>query len=210
MPKISLCIDGREIEAAAGASLLETALEHGIYIPHLCHDPDLKPHGGCRLCLVAVRGARGFPAACTTQVADGMVVTTTGAELDQVRRDMLEILLTEHPLDCLSCAKNQHCALQTAAAYIGDVRRNLRRTGTPGQGAEFTPCFVLGRDYCILCQKCVRACDEIAHKKLLTVVGRGGLSRVAIFASQAELVAACSDCLECVKRCPTAALRPLP
>jgi len=210
MSKISLNIDGRELEAHQGASVLETALAHGIYIPHLCHDPELKPHGGCRLCLVAVRGAKGFPAACTTQIADGMVVVTAGEELERVRRDVLELLLTEHPMDCLSCAKNQHCALQKAAAHIGGVARTLRRTQVAGRGVELTPCFNLDRDYCILCQKCVRACDEIAHKRLLVVANRGATSQITTFMSVEQMTATCENCRECLKRCPTAALRPLP
>jgi len=209
MSTITLSIDGKVYEARPGASVLETALSHGIYIPHLCHDPGLKPHGGCRLCLVAIRGARGFPAACTTQVTEGMVVITAGGALDLVRRDTLELLLTEHPLDCLSCAKNQGCELQRAAAFIGGATRALRPIRAPGRGVEGFPHFNLERDYCILCQKCVRTCDEIAHKNLLTVVNRGAESRVDTYASWEQMTESCANCLECVKRCPTAALRPL-
>jgi len=209
MTVITLSIDGCEVKAQPGASVLETALSHDIYIPHLCHDLELKPHGGCRLCLVAIQGMRGFPTACTTQVAEGMVVATMGVELERVRRDTLELLLTEHPLDCLSCVKNQNCDLQKVAAYIGGVTRVLRRKQVSGRGIELTPCFGLDREYCVLCQKCVRTCDEIAQKHLLTVVNRGADSRVATFASQEQMAATCADCKECVKRCPTAALRPL-
>lgn len=210
MSKISLNIDGRELRANAGTNILETALAHGLYLPHLCHDPELKPHGGCRLCLVAVRGARGFLPACTTQVAEGMVVTTSGAALDKVRRDILELILTEHPLDCLSCVKNQHCALQRAAAYIGGMGRILRHTRRSSWEAELTPYFSLEYDYCVHCQKCVRTCAEIAQKHLLTVVNRGAESRIATFESKEQMTVACADCLACVKRCPTAALRALP
>ncbi len=209
MPKITINIDGREFQVNSGTSVLETALSHGIYIPHLCYDAALKAHGCCRLCLVSVRGARGFPAACTTQVTDGMVVATVGAELEQVRRDALELLLTEHPMDCLCCVKNQHCDLQVAAAHIGGVERTLRRTWTSSRGIELTPCFSLERDYCVLCQKCVRTCDEIVKKHLLAVVNRGALSQITTFESRELMAAACASCLECVKKCPTAALRPL-
>jgi len=210
MSRITISIDGRELQANPGANVLETALAHGIYIPHLCNDPELKPQGCCRLCLVSVRGARGFPAACTAQVTDGMVVITAGAELEQVRRDALELLLAEHPMDCLCCMKNQRCDLQAAAAHIGGLERTLRRVWTSGRGIEHTPCFRLERDYCVLCQKCVRTCDEIAEKHLLAVVNRGAHSQIATFENRELMAAACASCQECVKRCPTAALQPLP
>lgn len=209
MAKIALSIDGRELNANPGDSVLDVALSHDIYIPHLCHDPVLKPHGGCRLCLVSIQGAKGFRASCITQVADGMAVTTSGVELELLRRDMLELILAEHPLDCLSCVKNQRCDLQKVAAYIGGATRSLRRTRTSASGKKITPCFSMERDYCILCQKCVRTCDELVQKRLLTVVNRGAESAVSTFANQAQITDTCASCLECVKRCPTAALRPL-
>ena len=202
-----LNIDGQKLSAEPGANVLETALANDIYIPHLCHDAELRPYGGCRLCLVVVVGARGFQAACTTIVAEGMVITTNNAELERVRRDTLELLLAEHPLDCLVCVRNQHCELQKAVAYIGGATRNLRRTNLNEHSVELMPSFSLTREYCVLCQKCVRACDEIARKKLLTVVDRGAKSHVATFAGQTKMMDACAHCLECVKRCPTAALQ---
>lgn len=207
MPKINISINGREITTHAGENILNAALKHGIYIPHLCDDIDLKPFGGCRLCIVEVKGMKGFPAACTTEVAEGMEVTTSSQDLDGVRRDTLELLLSEHPQDCLTCSASQSCELQRAAAYLGVMERSLRRTGGKVQIEELTPVFDIDRNYCILCQKCVRSCDEIAHKHILAVVDRGAQSRVVSFASETEKAASCPECLECLKHCPTAALK---
>ena len=208
--KVTLLLDGHEIKAHAGESVLEAALAHGIYIPHLCHDQDLKPHGACRLRIVEIKGMKGFPAACATEAAEGMVVNTSSAGLDRVRRDTLELMLTEHPLDCLTCTANQRCELQKAVAHIGGLTRTLRRTGKSNQMEALTPFFGIDRDYCILCQKCVRACEEIARKNILTVIHRGAECRIASFAGEAEKNSACRDCLECVKKCPTAALKAVP
>ena len=205
--KVTFTIDGHSIGARPDTSLLEAALLHGIYIPHLCYDKDLKPHGGCRLCIVEVKGMKGLPAACTTAVAQGMSVTTSSAAVTRVRRDTLELLLAEHPLDCLTCVKNQQCELQRVVAHVGGLERTLRRTGGASRIDDMTPYFNYDRDYCILCQKCVRACDEVVKKDIITIINRGSESRVATFSDREQTSAVCRDCLECVKRCPTAALR---
>jgi predicted molibdopterin-dependent oxidoreductase YjgC len=136
-----------------------------------------------------------------------MAVTTSSETLSRVRRDTLELILAEHPLDCLSCPKNQKCQLQEAAAYIGGLERALRRTGAAEPPANLTPFFIWDKNYCILCQKCVRACHEIVRADIISIVNRGSRSRVACYASEAEAALACRDCLKCVARCPTAALR---
>jgi NADH dehydrogenase/NADH:ubiquinone oxidoreductase subunit G len=207
MPKITIYIDGHEITAHPGDNILGVALKHGIYIPHLCYDVDLMPFGGCRLCIVEVKGLKGFPAACTTEVSDGMEVSTWSPQLARVRRDTLELLLSEHPLDCLTCSANQRCGLQEAAARLGVMDRSLRRTGNQAQIEQLTPFLDIDRNYCILCQKCVRACGEIANKNILAVAERGAKSRVVSFAGEKDKIASCPECLECVKRCPTAALK---
>ena len=205
--KVTLTIDGHHISARPGTSVLEAALLHGVYIPHLCYDKDLKPHGGCRLCIVEIKGMKGLPAACATAVAESMSVTTFSPAVNLVRRDTLELLLAEHPLDCLTCIKNQQCELQKVVAQVAGLERTLRRTGKPEDIDDLTPYFSYDRSYCILCQKCVRACDEVVKKDIITIINRGSESRVATFAGEAEKALACPDCLECVKRCPTAALR---
>jgi predicted molibdopterin-dependent oxidoreductase YjgC len=204
---ITLRIDNTDVRIPEGSSILEAALSHKIYIPHICNDQTLKAFGGCRLCIVKVDGMKGMPAACTTQAAPGMNVTTWDADLDAVRRDTLELILSTHPDDCLSCTANLKCELQETIACVGSVGRQLRRMDTKSPVEKITPFFVYDREYCILCQKCVRVCDEVARKDFLAVINRGSESRVACFIKEEELRDFCPTCMQCVKHCPTAALR---
>ena len=203
----NLRIDNADVRAYEGSSILEAALSNKIYIPHICNDPELKPFGGCRLCIVKVEGMKGMPAACTTLAAPGMNVVTRDAELDAVRKDTLELLLSTHPDDCLSCTANIKCELQDTIARVGGITRKLRRMDLKPFAENITPFFVYDPKYCILCQKCVRACDEVARQDFLTVVNRGSESQVACFIGEKELREVCPTCMQCVKHCPTAALR---
>jgi predicted molibdopterin-dependent oxidoreductase YjgC len=205
---IDIIIDGKPIKARRGSTVLETALEAGIYIPNLCHHPDLEPYGGCRMCLVEIQGMRGLPTACTTKVAEGMAVKTYGTELDQVRRDTLQLLLANHPTDCLTCIKNQRCELQKVAAYMGVTERTLRRTSLPKVVDESNPFFKLDRNYCILCGRCTRTCDEITCVNAIEMVSRGDDTRVSTFGDQPFMESICRSCGECVTRCPVGALIP--
>ena len=116
MEKITLTIDGQLVDAKKGMTVLEAALAAGIYIPTLCYDPDLEPYGGCRLCVVEIENMRGLPSSCTTPATDGMVVHTDTPAVNDVRRTIVELLIADHPSDCLSCPKNQQCDLQKIAA----------------------------------------------------------------------------------------------
>ncbi len=205
MESINLSIDGKTIRAKPGSNVLEAAMAAGIYIPNLCYDPDLKPYGGCRLCLVEIQGMRGLPTACTSVVSEGMVVKTYGAELDQVRRDTLQLLLANHPIDCLTCVKNQRCELQKAAAYMGLTERTLRRTSGEKVVDESNPFFKLDRNYCILCGRCTRTCDEITCVNAIEMVSRGDDTRVSTFGDQPLMESSCRSCGECVVRCPVGA-----
>jgi predicted molibdopterin-dependent oxidoreductase YjgC len=151
---------------------------------------------------------RGLPTACTTKVAEGMAVKTYGAELDQVRRDTLQLLLANHPIDCLACIKNQRCELQKVAAYIGVTERTLRRTSLPKVVDESNPFFKLDRNYCILCGRCTRTCDEITCVNAIEMVSRGDDTRVSTFGDQPFMESICRSCGECVTRCPVGALVP--
>jgi NADH dehydrogenase/NADH:ubiquinone oxidoreductase subunit G len=162
-------------------TVLQAALAAGIYIPSLCYSPDLAPHGGCRLCIVEIEGMSGMPAACTTAVSDGMAVRTSSEELDRVRRDIVELLLADHPADCLACVKNQRCELQKAAAYLGISERRLAQTKRAIAVDDSNPFFKLDRNYCIMCQKCTRTCDEISCVNAIEVIGRGYDSRIGTF-----------------------------
>ena len=205
---IGLTIDGRPVKASLGTTVLEAALEAGIYIPNLCYHPDLEPYGGCRMCIVEIQGVRGFPTACTTKVVEGMEVRTYGEELNQVRSDTLQLLLANHPLDCLACVKNQRCELQKVAAYLGVTQRTMRRTAHEQAMDDSNPFFKLDRNYCILCARCTRTCNEITCVNAIEMVSRGDDMRVSLFGDQKFMESICRSCGECVVRCPVGALVP--
>jgi formate dehydrogenase alpha subunit len=206
MDEIRLNIDGQEICTKSGMTVLEAALEAGIYIPTLCYDPDLEPHGGCRLCIVEIEGVTGMPTACTTPVADGMVAKTSTVAVNKVRLDIVELILADHPLDCLTCVKNQQCELQKVAAYLGITERRLDRTATERIIDDSNPFFILDRNYCILCQRCTRTCDEITCVNAIEIINRGYESHVGTFGDKVLMESICQSCGECVARCPVAAL----
>ena len=126
----TITVDGRRVEAPEGATVLEAALDAGIHIPHLCYDPDLAPYGACRLCIVEIDGRPGFQTSCTTPAREGMVIQTETAPLLSARRMTAELLIADHPQDCLSCSSNGRCRLQEVAAYLGIDRVRPRRTAT--------------------------------------------------------------------------------
>jgi predicted molibdopterin-dependent oxidoreductase YjgC len=208
MNSIRLNIDGKNTTTQAGLTVLEVAQQAGIYIPTLCADPDLKPYGGCRLCVVKIEKMRGLPTACTTEASDGMVVHTQSITIHQARRTVIDLLITDHPLDCLTCIKNQHCELQKAAAYLGVTERRFPRTEHKQPIDESNPFFKLDRNYCILCAKCTRTCDEISGINAIEIAGRGYQSRVSTLGNKSFMESICHSCGECVVRCPVAALVP--
>ena len=205
---IKLRIDDRDITAAEGQTVLEAARDAGVYIPNLCYAPDLKPYGGCRLCVVEIEKARGLPTACTTPAAEGMVVRTETPALSDARRAVLDLLLAEHPLDCLSCVKNQNCELQQVAAHLGFTERKLPHTDRVQAIDDSNPFFRLDRNYCILCARCTRACDEVTGNNAIELIDRGYQSRVSTVADRPIIETNCRSCGECVAHCPVAALVP--
>jgi len=208
MEKITLKINGQLVEAWIGMTVLEAAQSVGIYIPTLCYDPDLEPYGGCRMCLVEIEDMRGLPTACTTPATNGMVVHTETPAVTEVRRTVIDLLIADHPQDCLTCGKNQRCELQKAAAYLGITERRLPRIDRNLPVDESNPFFKLDRNYCILCARCVRACDEVTMVNAIELVYRGFPSRVSTFGDKPFMESICRSCGECVVRCPTAALVP--
>ncbi len=189
-------------------TVLEAARANGIYIPALCYDPDLEPHGGCRLCIVEIEGKRDMPTACTTPVCEGMVVKTSTSEVDKVRRNTLELILADHPKDCDDCTKNKRCELQDAAEYLGITEGHLPRTAVERPADDSNPFFRLDRNYCILCQRCTRTCDEITGVNAIEIINRGFDSQVSTFGDKPFMESICRSCGECVVRCPVAALVP--
>ncbi len=208
METVTLTIDGQGVEARQGMTVLEAACEAGIYIPTLCHDPDLEPYGGCRLCVVGIEGMRGQPTACTTPVTSGMVVHTSTPAVNQIRRYAMELIISNHPLDCLTCVKNQRCELQKVASYLGVTERRLPWTYRERPVDRSNPFFTLDHNYCILCARCVRACDEITGVNAIEIISRGYDSYVGTFGDKPLLDSICRSCGECLVRCPVAAMVP--
>jgi formate dehydrogenase major subunit len=206
---VTLTIDGREITAPEGTSVLRAAALAGVRIPKLCATELLEAFGSCRLCLVHIEGMKGLPASCTTPVAAGMQVTTQNKRLADVRRGVMELYISDHPLDCLTCPANGHCELQDMAGVVG-----LREVRYGYDGAnhldakkdESNPYFTFDAAKCIVCSRCVRACDEQQGTFALTIQARGFDSQVAAGQNDPFMESECVSCGACVQACPTAAL----
>lgn len=208
---ITLAIDGRKIQAPKGATVLEAALEAGIYIPNLCYDPDLKPYGACRLCIVEIEGMRGLPTSCTTLAMDGMVVRTETPKVNQSQRIAMKLIMANHHGDCLACSKNQHCELQKVARYLGIEQEDFDRLRKSTQVLPIDrshPAFDRDPNKCILCGKCVRACHEIAGVGAIDIAFRGYSAKVSTLGDKPLTESTCESCGECLARCPTGALLP--
>jgi len=206
--QITLSIDGRQISVAEGTSVLRAAAESGINIPKLCATDSLNAFGSCRMCMVEIEGHKGKPASCTTPVGEGMVVKTQTDDLAKLRRNVMELYISDHPLDCLTCSANGDCELQDMAGVVGlrEVRYGLQGDNHLQLEKDYsTPYFNFDSAKCIVCSRCVRACDEIQNTLALTVEGRGFESRIS--AGGTDLLASdCVSCGACVQACPTAAL----
>jgi len=203
---ITLTINGQEVRAKRGMMVLEAAQAAGIYIPTLCADPDLEPYGGCRVCVVEIEKMRGLPTACTTPVTDGMVVRTETPAVNGVRTAVVELLIADHPLECLTCPQNQQCELQKVAAYLDISEQPFRRTTRLFPVDDSNPFFDLDRNKCILCARCTRTCDEITYNGAIELAYRGYQAKVATFGDKLLFDSICKSCGECVAHCPVGAL----
>src|ERR1700687_2859662 len=207
--QVSLTIDGQEVRVPVGTSVLRAAAEAGLQIPKLCATDQLEALGSCRLCLVQVEGMRGFPASCTTPVAEGMKVTTQNDRIAQLRRGVMELYISDHPLDCLTCPANGHCELQDMAGAVGLREVRYGYAGANHLSApkdESNPYFTFDASKCIVCSRCVRACDEQQGTLALTIQNRGFDSTVSASQNVAFMDSECVSCGACVQACPTATL----
>ena len=206
---VSLTIDGQSVTVPAGTSIMRAAMEIGTQIPRLCASDMMEAFGSCRLCLVEIDGRAGTPASCTTPVAPGMVVHTQTPKLAKLRKGVMELYISDHPLDCLTCSANGDCELQDMAGAVGlrDVRY-----GYDGENHihddkdESNPYFTYEKSKCIVCSRCVRACDEVQGTLALTIAGRGFGSRVSPSQNEPFFSSECVSCGACVQACPTATL----
>ncbi|MBL8551680.1 MAG: formate dehydrogenase subunit alpha [Hyphomonadaceae bacterium] len=206
---VTLTIDGQQVKVPAGTSILRAASELGTQIPKLCATDSLQAFGSCRLCLVEVEGRAGAPASCTTPVAEGMVVRTQTKKLKDLRKGVMELYISDHPLDCLTCAANGDCELQDMAGAVGlrDVRYGYAgENHTKQEKDQSNPYFDFDPSKCIVCSRCVRACDEVQGTLALTIQGRGFESKVSPSQNELFLDSECVSCGACVQACPTATL----
>jgi len=229
--KIKLTIDGVEVEVDSGKTVLHAALEHGIYIPHLCDYHDLTPFAGCRMCLVEVEKMRGLETACTVVARDGMVIRTNTQMARQHQRGVLEVLLSDHPDRCLNCPRmercgpfvvcqrddlvtdrcvtcprNKNCELQRVVDFVQWREQrffNPRRIGEPERSNPFVERYP---DYCIYCARCVRVCDEVIGVSALGLAHRGMEATIAVDFEKPLTESTCIYCGRCAFVCPTGAL----
>ncbi len=211
--EVTLDIDGFEVTVPRGTSLMRAAAEAGIQIPKLCATDSLEPFGSCRLCLVEIEGRKGYPSSCTTPAEAGMKVRTQTPKLQDLRKGVMELYISDHPLDCLTCSANGNCELQDMAGVTG--LRNVRYGVGAAAGAhhcdakkdESNPYFTYDPSKCIVCSRCVRACEETQGTFALTISGRGFGSRVSPGQDQPFMDSECVSCGACVEACPTATLQ---
>ena len=205
---VNLKINGLSVSVPEGTSIMRAAAEAGINVPKLCATDNLDPFGSCRLCLVEIEGRRGYPASCTTPVAEGIEVKTETPKLEDLRRGVMELYISDHPLDCLTCATNGDCELQDMAGRVGlrDVRYGYEgENHLDAIKDESNPYFTFDPSKCIVCSRCVRACEEVQGTFALTIDGRGFESKVSA-GNKDFMDSECVSCGACVQACPTATL----
>jgi formate dehydrogenase major subunit len=210
---VTVEIDGRPVTVPDGTSVMRAASLAGVQVPKLCATDTLKAFGSCRLCLVEIEGRKGYPASCTTTVAPGMKISTQSSKLTELRRGVLDLYVSDHPLDCESCPAEGHCELQDMAEAVGITHSSYGPGGATHRSAPQGACKDLSNPYfafdpqlCIVCSRCVRACDEVQGTFALTIDGRGFESKVAASQAQPFMDSECVSCGACVESCPTGAL----
>jgi formate dehydrogenase major subunit len=217
---VTLTIDGQTVTVPEGTSIMRAAMEAGTQIPKLCATDMVDAFGSCRMCLIEIEGRAGTPASCTTPAMAGLVVHTQTDRLKKLRKGVMELYISDHPLDCLTCAANGDCELQDMAGAVGlrDVRYGYQGENhvfAESNGAanaawmpkdESNPYFTYDPSKCIVCSRCVRACEEVQGTFALTISGRGFDSRVSPGMSESFLGSECVSCGACVQACPTATL----
>jgi len=205
MNTVTLTIDGQRLDVPSGSTIFDAATAAGIAIPVLCHDPRLRPVGVCRVCAVEVRGARTLQAACVRPAEDGMEVNTKGETVVRARRMLVELLLSDHPSPCAR-ESSGGCELEQLGRDLAvPAARLLSRKWHDGRD-ESSPVIAVDHRACILCDRCIRACDEIQSNHVIGRAGKGFDARIAFDLGQPMGTSSCVSCGECAAVCPTGAL----
>src|SRR5688572_11625405 len=203
---VTLTIDGQSITVPEGTSVYDAARLNGIYIPVLCHKENLTPVGVCRACVCEVKGARVYAAACMRAVEDKMEVTTTSPKLDQVRGTVIELLLSDHPAPCAKHKEDRSCELEIIAEKLG-IREPIYTPRASTKGTDFSnPSIAIDHSACILCDRCVRACTDVAGNDVIGRMGKGYGSSISFDNNKPMGTSSCVNCGECMIHCPTGAI----
>jgi len=200
---VTLTVDGKKVTIRKLSTVLDAVRKLDIPIPTLCHHPDLTPYGGCRLCIVEIKGLSRPVTACTTPVSEGMEITTTSPKLEQLRKTTLELILSDHPNDCMVCERAGDCVLQELAYFYGIKENRFQGERRVYKKRDDNPFIERDMDKCILCGQCVRICDEIQGVGAIDFVHRGFRTKIS---PPYEKDLNCEFCGQCVAVCPTGAL----
>jgi len=206
MNEVRVQIDGREVSSTEGATIFEAATSVGIDIPHLCYREDLTPTAACRLCVVEVEGARNLVASCAYPVANNMVVHTNTERVIKARRLVIELLLSDHPFDCMTCEQSGACELERYAYELGVATTRFQGEKHTYPLDETNPFFIRDHNKCILCERCVKACNDIQFVEAIDISHRGFDAKVVVPFDRSLLDSTCVFCGQCVAVCPVGAL----
>jgi predicted molibdopterin-dependent oxidoreductase YjgC len=206
---ITITIDDKTIQVEPGTIAMEVAHANGIDVPHLCYHPELSISGGCRLCLVEVEGRADPTISCGLECQDGMVIRTKSEQLTELRRDIIDLFVSDHPLDCVVCEKSGDCLLQKYAYEYGVSETSFEFDLSRTLYQDDNPFFIRDHQYCILCGRCVRVCDEVIGVHAIDFAGRGFGTQIATLFDSPMKDSDCVFCGSCVQVCPTAALMPV-
>lgn len=204
--KMIIEVNGREIEARPDETILSALNAAGVRVPTLCHMEGLAPTGACRMCVVEVEGFNGLVPSCSYPVADGMKIRTDSPRVIEARRTIVELLLANHPDDCLYCSRGGDCELQRLARELGVRQRIFRGERKRREHDISSPAIIRDPDKCILCGRCVRVCEEVQSVSAIDFIGRGSATFIGTAFNRGLNVSSCVYCGQCVRVCPTGAL----